>query len=141
MLLVFILTTSESAPSLIASSDGDNAANLFISDMLLSGAPPSQMTPGQGEVGEGRRTDESSGDTDTTIDDQLLQIKNVPQMLWQTLPIGAPRFEIDAQTRKRRRRKAQTPPPRWRPCDGNELSDFGLVVRSPLSKLAIGVHS
>merc|ERR1711977_606945 len=79
-------------------SDADDAANLFVSDMLLRGAPPSEMT---GKVGEGRRTDESSGNTDT-INVQLLKIKNVPQKLWQTRPLGAPRFEIDAATGKGR---------------------------------------
>merc|ERR1711881_407994 len=97
VLLVFILSTSDSAPSPIASSDADDAANLFVSDKLLRGAPPSEMT---GKVGEGRRTDESSGNTDTTINDQLLKFKNVPQKLWQTWPLGAPRFEIDAATGK-----------------------------------------
>ena len=97
------MPTSDSAPSLVASSDADDAANLFSSDMVLSDMI--QEMP-LGKVEEGRGTDESSGDTDTTIDGQLLKIKNVPQNLRQKLPIGAPRFEIDAETRKGRQ-KAQ----------------------------------
>merc|ERR1712072_1525165 len=96
VLLVFIVNTSDGAPLLIDSSDANDADNVF-----LNGAPFSEIDIEQGKVGEARqRTDESSDDPDTTIDDLLPNI-NVWQKLRQKQAIGAPLFERDADIGKK----------------------------------------